>query len=253
MTSWPVSDMAKNNFSDQRKKSGTALRSLATILSRKGVCSDVAPLNAAAEQCSQVSGHGNKAWAYDISNLTFQLNTPKGTIPSKAKEFRIELSLSMVGRFDNEPDDPFEKLEINVLKYIQGPTGVELKAAWHFDRHIIDTKTDSPHITEDIHPLYHFQFGGAGMAQIADELGQTFLLDPPRLMHPPMDGLLAIDFLLANYAGAVWKSLRDDAQYSNLIVPQFARIWKPYYEAMASSWANPRVHSSSFLCPFVMN
>jgi hypothetical protein len=26
-------------------------------------------------------------------------------------------------------------------------------------------------------------------------VADTFLLDPPRLMHPPMDGILAIDFV----------------------------------------------------------
>jgi hypothetical protein len=244
--------MAKNNFPDQRRKSGTALRALATILSSKGVCSDVAPLNAAAEQCSRTSANGEKAWGYDINNLTFQLKTPKGTIPSKVRDFRLELSMSIAGRFDSEPDDQFSKLELNVEKYAQGLAGAELKAAWHFDRHIIDTKKDSPHITEDIHPLYHFQFGGARMSKIADRLGQTLLLDPPRLMHPPMDGILAIDFVLANYAGAIWKTLRNDMQYENLIVPQFKKFWKPYFDAVAGSWTSPRTLNSTFLCPFVL-
>lgn len=244
--------MAKNNFSDQRKKSATALRALASILSRKRICSDIGPLNAAAEQCSLATAYGDKAWGYDIANLTFQLTPPKGTIPAKASAFRIELSLSMIGRFDSDPDDQFTKLEINVEKYAQGPTGAELKAAWHFDRHIINTRTDDPHVTEDIHPLYHFQFGGARMTKIADQLGQTLLLDPPRLMHPPMDGILAIDFVLANYAGGIWKSLREDAQYGNLIVPQFEKFWKPYFDGVAGSWAKPRSLISGFLCPFVI-
>lgn len=243
--------MAKNNYSDQRKKSATALRTLGSVLSRKGVCADIGPLNAAAEQCATASSHGDKSWGYDIPNLIFQLNAPKGTIPTKTKDFRVELSISMIGRFDGDPDDQFSRLEINVEKYAQSATGAELKAAWHFDRHIIDTKKDSPHVTEDIHPLYHFQFGGARMSKIADKLGDTLLLDPPRLMHPPMDGILAVDFVLANYAGLVWKTLRDDAQYLHLIAPQFERLWKPYFAAVAGSWANPRTINSGFLCPFI--
>jgi hypothetical protein len=70
-------------------------------------------------------------------------------------------------------------------------------------------------------------------------------------MHPPMDGILAIDFLLANYAGTTWMLLRDNAQYVNLIAPQFERIWKPYFSSVAGSWMNPRAGSSAFLCPFV--
>lgn len=243
--------MAKNNFSDKRKKAATALRTLGMILSRKGVCADIGPLNGAAEQCASQIVHGEKTWGYDIANLVFQIKSPKGMIPAKTKDFRVELSISLVGRFDGELDDQFLSLEINVEKYAYTAVGTELKAAWHFDRHVIDPQKDHPHVTDDIHPLYHFQFGGARMSKIADRLGDTFLLDPPRLMHPPMDGILAVDFVLANYAGTVWKSLRDDPQYANLITPQFERIWKPYYNAIASSWAKPRMGSSGFLCPFV--
>jgi hypothetical protein len=243
--------MPKNNYSDQRKKAATALRSLGTILSRKRVCADIGPLSAAADQCANEAGHGEKSWGYDIANLAFQMHLPKGTIPGKAKDFRVELSVSIIGRFDGDLDDQFASLEINLEKYAYSPQGVELKAAWHFDRHLIDTKKDDPLVTDDIHPLYHFQFGGARMSKIADQLGDTFLLDPPRLMHPPMDGILAVDFILANYAGTTWKTLRDDPQYTKLIAPQFERIWKPYFEGVAGSWANPRSVNSGFLCPFV--
>lgn len=227
--------MAKINYADERKKSATALRALGAILSRKGVCTDIGPICGAAEQCANQANHGDSGWGYDIANLVFALNAPKGTLPARTKDFRAELSISVVGRFDGDPDDQFVSLEINLEKYALSVTGSELKAAWHFDRHLIDIKKDSPHESEDIHPLYHFQFGGARMSKIAERLGDTLLLDPPRLMHPPMDGILAIDFVLANYAGATWKSLRDDAQYLNLIAPQFKRIWKPYFEALAGS------------------
>lgn len=89
------------------------------------------------------------------------------------------------------------------------------------------------------------------MTKIHHRLGDTLLLDPPRLMHPPMDGILAIDFVLANYAGKIWKSLRDDEQYKRLVVPQFEKIWKPYFGSVTDSWINPRTPISGYLCPFV--
>jgi hypothetical protein len=243
--------MPKNNYSDQRRKGATALRTLGTILSKKRICSDIGPLSAAADQCASDIRHGEKSWGYDIANLTFQMNLPKGSTPSKATDFRVELGVSIVGNFDGDMDDQFTRMEINLEKYAHGAAGTELKAAWHFDRHIIDTEKDSPHVTDDVHPLYHFQFGGARMSKIVARLGDTLLLDPPRLMHPPMDGILAIDFVLANYAGTTWKSLRDDPQYLGLIAPRFESIWKPYFEGVAGSWAKPRQRNSSFLCPFV--
>jgi hypothetical protein len=243
--------MPKNSYSRERRKAATSLRSLGAILSRKGVCSDVSPLSGAADQCANEIAHGSDSWGYDIANLAFQLSPPRRSLPSKTKDFRAELSVSLVARFDADVDDQFTHLEINLEKYAYNSGGVELKAAWHFDRHLINTKKDHPHLTDDIHPLYHFQFGGTRMSNLADRLGDTLLVDPPRLMHPPMDGLLAIDFVLANYDGITWKSLRDDPAYANLMAPQFERIWKPYFDAMAGSWANPRIGNSGFLCPFI--
>lgn len=243
--------MPKNNHSDQRRKAATGLRTLGAILNRKGVCSDISPLSAAADQCANQVIHGAHSCGYDISNLIFLMQAPRGTLPLKARDFRVELSISMVSRFDCDLDDQFTRLEVNLEKYAYSPDGAELKSAWHFDRHLVDTKVDHPHLTEDVHPLYHFQHGGARMSKLADRLGSVLLLDPPRLMHPPMDGILAVDFVLANYAGKIWKSLRDDARYVNLVTPQFERIWKPYFDAVAGSWAKPRSGNSGFLCPFV--
>lgn len=89
------------------------------------------------------------------------------------------------------------------------------------------------------------------MKAISGRLGETFFVDPPRLMHPPMDGILAIDFLLANYDGAMWKQLRDDGQYANLVNAKLKELWEPYFKSIAGSWYNPREKLSCFLCPSV--
>lgn len=247
---WQVSAMPKNNHSAQRKKTATALRSLADILIRNEVCADIGPLHAAAAQCAD---HSDKTWGYDINNLVFQSALPKDTMPNDAKNFRIVLSSSFLGHFDREADDRFSKLEINIEKYAQASGGKELKAAWHLDRHLIDTGADSPHITEDIHPLYHFQFGGARLREIAEDLGRVLMVEAPRIMHPPMDGILAIDFVLANYLGGAWKSLRNDDRYSNLVTGQHKHLWKPYFDSLALSWSTARPNNSCFICPFVLN
>ena len=242
--------MPKNNYSDQRRKAATSLRALGSILNRSGVCADIGPISTAAEQCSRGAPHGPNSWGYDIANLVFRMDVPGNTVPLQTKDFRVELSISVAGKYDEDEDDQFVSLEMNLEKYAYSAQGVELKSAWHFDRHIIDTKKDDPHVTEDIHPLYHFQYGGARMYSLDGQLGTTLLLDPPRLMHPPMDGVLAIDFVLANYAGGVWKALRMDHQYANLVLPQFKQFWQPYFSSVAAGWIQPRVGRGEFLCPF---
>lgn len=242
--------MAKNNFQKRRIEAATALRAMGHLLLAKGVCLDVSPLNSAAEQVSQ-SGKKDASWSYEIHDLTFKVSEPKNIYPSSAYDFRVALSLRLAGQFTSNSADQFTQMEINVEKYALGKNGVRLKSAWHFDRHIINTSKDDPYVTEDIHPLYHFQFGGAKMASISNDLGSTFLVEPPRIMHPPLDGILAIDFVLSNYEGISWKQLRDEGRYVNLVDAKLEELWKPYFSSISNSWKNPREHLSCFLCPSV--
>ena len=221
------------------------------LLSEKGVCIDVSPLESAAAQVSQ-GGKNDARWNYDIHDLTFKISRPKKIYPSSACDFRVALSLRLAGRFTADIADQFTHMEINVEKYALGKNGVQLKSAWHFDRHIIDTDKDDPYATDDIHPLYHFQFGGARLESISEDLGSTFLVDPPRLMHPPLDGILAIDFVLSNYEGVSWKRLREERRYVNLVDAKLEELWKPYFSSISNSWQNPREPLSCFLCPSVM-
>lgn len=242
--------MPKNNFTHDRLSDATALRSLANLLNRKGICSDISPLTQAAEQLGGGRAKDSQ-WRYHISDLVLNISKPPRIMPATAKHFSIQMSVALSGRFDADPSDQFDTLEINVEKTAVSAAGDSLKSVWHFDRHIIDPTKDDPYITTDIHPLYHFQFGGARMANISDRLGNTFFVDPPRLMHPPMDGILAVDLVLANYDGDIWKSLMDDNQYSNLVASKLEKIWKPYFATISGSWQNPRELLSCFLCPSV--
>lgn len=242
--------MAKINYKKRRIEFATALRSMGNLLSSKGVCIDVSPLNSAAEQVSR-GGKRDSGWSYEINDLTFKVSPPKNIYPSSAYDFRVALSLRLAGQFSSNSADQFTRMEVNVEKYAVGKNGVQLKSAWHFDRHIINTAIDDPYITDEIHPLYHFQFGGARMASISENLGSTFLVDPPRIMHPPLDGILAIDFVLSNYEGVSWKQLREERRYINLVDAKLEELWKPYFSSILNSWQNPREHLSCFLCPSV--
>ena len=39
----------------------------------------------------------------------------------------------------------------------------------------------------------------------------------PRLVHPPLDGILAVDFVLSNYFGSQWANLCDEPEYQKII------------------------------------
>lgn len=239
--------MSKAKYDSRRKVTASNLRRLADVLVRKGICTDPSALFSAASQCIIEKPDGISSWGYDISNLIFRFDPPSGTIPKTAKNFRVEFSLRVRGNFGHDETDQFTELAIDLEKYIEVENGAELKTAWHFDKHI---GVEGEAIGE-VHPLYHLQFGGNKLTECHENLGSMFLSDAPRLMYPPMDGILAIDFILSNYAGLVWNDLRVDGEYINLVKPAYDSLWKPYFESIASSWANPSMSNNLLLCPHI--
>jgi hypothetical protein len=120
-----------------------------------------------------------------------------------------------------------------------------VKAAWHFDRHI-GQQTEAG----DIHPLYHVQYGGRQMKQA--ELGETLLCDAPRLLYPPMDAVLAVDFVTSNFAHEGWLALRRDPAYIRLVSASYRDFWRPWFWCMSSVWsdqAHLRWNEHRMLCP----
>lgn len=144
--------------------------------------------------------------------------------------------------------DTFKELNINIEIEIsnwdldaEGEWLPPLKAAWHFDKnmaHFNDNKSF-------IHPEYHLHFGGMRMKHSfeQDNVIPTYegilLLDAPRLMHPPMDPILVIDFIIKNfYSYNTHYDITSKKQYQDIIKAAQNRFWKPYYLAIAKHWTN---------------
>jgi hypothetical protein len=90
------------------------------------------------------------------------------------------------------------------------------------------------------HPRYHFQIGGQKVwDRPSHEFGSQLILETPRIAHPPLDAILAIDFILANYYSETWSNLLDkDGRYADLVETAQEIFWRPYLFAAASKW-NP--------------
>jgi hypothetical protein len=74
-----------------------------------------------------------------------------------------------------------------------------------------------------------------------ENLGNVLLLDPPRLLHPPLDAILAVDFVLSNFMGAKWKQLRADEHYETMITHAQELFWKPYVKSLfAAGWGSAK-------------
>ncbi len=74
------------------------------------------------------------------------------------------------------------------------------------------------------------------MAEIDNAIRGTLLLEAPRPALAPLDGILAIDFVLSHYHGTIWEDLRlMDPRYARLRAPSMRRYWGPYFRLLANA------------------
>jgi hypothetical protein len=216
------------------------IRRLSDILSNKGLINNLTPLSTAAAQASRTykpRGAADYHWSYDITGLDFihvSKECLKNCIPDSANEVFLQLSVSARGIClpDASTDDPLTSLAVNVIVFGKDDGGTDLKGSWHLDR---DLKKKEGKESQYLHPLYHFQYGGQEIYDFNNS-GVHILLDSPRLPHFPLDGILAIDFVLSNYYGEFWSELRQEAEYKKLIESAQKRFWRPYSLSIASRW-----------------
>ncbi len=225
--------MAKNEKpASIRRRITNDLLSLSQVLQKhsSAVVLNADVLKSSANQCSRQTS--NSEWNYEVAGLQFRVKTPQNVLPAQSGGWLlVDIDLDVSGVLNDAPGDCFTKLVLNICVQTENHESI---CSWHFDRHITE---DDAEESEEAHPLYHFQHGGHAMKGIADTLGKVLLLPTPRLPFPPMDAVLAIDFLLSSFAGAHWKELRNEYTYLHLLKGAQRRHWKPYLELLASWWA----------------
>ncbi len=162
-----------------------------------------------------------------IENLPFDNNT-----------FEVHLNMRLTER-DGKDDlfDPIVSLGVSIKIAAEYFTENDIKSAmcsWHLDR-ADSSKSDY------CHPIYHLNFGGDQMTALALQnesyFGNLLLLPNPRIIHPPLDLILACDFVINNfYKRDNHKKMTDLPGYKMLINRAAERYWKAYTFAFASKW-----------------
>lgn len=173
------------------------------------------------------------SWGYEFAGLEFNLaNTEfRHTKPNGTELDSVELSVLLKGECLDSGvlDDPFTQLNVNIVVTGLDTNADPLMAAWHLDKH--EGSKSQFH-----HPDYHFHYGGKKIweseAAQGFSYGSLLLLESPRLDHKPLDGVLAVDFVLANFLGPAWRKLRDEhARYAELVLGAEKRCCRVYHEA----------------------
>lgn len=217
-----------------RKERGSELVGLADVLVSEGLIRSGDPLREAAGACTRPELNRTLRWGYVLDGLIFELNDVhlaeiRHTQPRGLSYLEVELTVVLSGDCldDGATTDPLDLLEVNIELHGICGDGAQ-RSAWHLDRHIGKEHSGFAH------PLYHFQYGGKRVRDI-EQHGEHLLVESPRLAHPPLDAVLAIDFILSNFFYDVWFGLRNrHAFYSDTVREAQRRFWRPY--ALASAW-----------------
>jgi hypothetical protein len=255
--------MNERNAKEFRNERANELRKLALVLLASEVIRDQEPLQTAASQAGkrmlieveegeeeeeeEEEKEKQEVWGYrfyGLELLGIDKESSRHARPNGAEIMSIELSVSLsgpcldVGDFSN----PFSSLGVDIVALGLSADGRhDLKCAWHFDKHIQEKGDGKPLFA---HPIYHFQHGGNNVSQL-NNYGEHLILEPPRIAHPPLDAILAVDFVLSNYCGRKWASLHlDNTTYRDLIASAQERYWTPYALSTATICNSLTVDSS---------
>lgn len=191
-------------------------------------------------------------WGYEIEDFKMPVETLRHVRPKGIRAAGVELSLNMklVADFNvwNSMRDPFLELDFNASIRGISDTGSH-SMSFHIDKHDMSRKSDEPH------PIYHLQYSSNPDDDEHFVYGSTLSLDTPRIMHHPIEFVLGVGFLAANFLPFAYNHLFDDGYFHSIYTKYQESILKPYFQTLASHWAYDRASivwsPVEHLCPFL--
>lgn len=231
-----------------RDERAQELIDLAYCIETFGFTTDAGPLRDAANQCRSAirisregaPDAGREYWGYEITDLRIRLEPQRhcrpraattdsvsGTLTVQVEEY-VPMSVEEVGASFNLLRRLDTDFTFDAQLIANGETHV-VRSAWHLDTHLYtDTSSHS------VHPRFHFQVGGERLDNLDHLIRGVLLPETPRVPCAPLDGVLAVDFVLSNYCGSDWAELCDlDAGYKFRRKLPMQRYWQPYYQAIS--------------------
>ncbi len=171
----------------------------------------------------------------DMSRISFEIPPGhKHTLPSETENPVVSLSICLHFSNNEAIFDEIEKLNVDFEVSAINSAGEQFRSAWHLDYHNV---IGDEHFS---HPKFHFQFGGKKLRVSALDAsspfnpGELLLMETPRIMHPPLDIVLAVDFIFGNFLGSkALRKLRSISGYSRIHEKSKRCFWSPYFEAIS--------------------
>lgn len=170
----------------------------------------------------------------DVGNISyhfvmhFKMTTPPdNTAPSIPVDVKLEMEVNEDLRNTDETIGGNYVMQL----HITGQDGdKQYICSWHLD---LESGTDLRYM----HPRYHLTYGGKNMRdevkQDKDSFGKLLLMATPRIPMAPLDGILAIDFVLNNfYKSDMIGDVLNDSRYKEAVKTSQVRLWGPYYRSI---------------------
>lgn len=198
------------------------------------LCPDLSALQTAVATC-QVD-RSRDSWGYELPTMVVQGVNTRHTLPRNITfvEVKFSLFIRCLPKVDNYMD-PCTELSFNIEIAGKSDTDepVSANCFWHLDRHLHSEGDNSSNFS---HPLYHFQHGGRLAKDPEYDTGKALIVEAPRLPHPPLDAILAVDFVLAHFIGTKneqYRQLKEIPEYVRLVKEAQKRLWIPYAKGLA--------------------
>lgn len=155
---------------------------------------------------------------------------------------KLDLYLKLSYEFDSEGAEVEETIKNYTLSlHIKGVQKNNHHSkhdfGWHQDGIVINKKMKKKF--HFIHPYYHFHAGGNAIKGKGP--GSLMLLDSPRLPHPPMDIVLAVNFVLCHFFNSQEKKFSDemeifnDEDYKQIVIRSAKRFYTRYYKEITDN------------------
>jgi len=234
-------------YSSVKQKRGEELIRFATVLQNSSIPCDLQSLTDAGGKCHGFEPAGKGSWGYNIEGLLLHNPDEVSHVrPTGAKLTSIQINVRLIGRCNVANGfDPIQSLGVEIIlngtANEEGKT-VSLRSSWYMDRYDATSDRISEEGSDNrkcpVHPHYHIQFGGKNVKSVSP--GKLIVASPPRIAHPPMDALLATDFVISNYFSSEWLKLRTKStEYLPLIKESQKGYWLPYADALKRNWNRP--------------
>lgn len=187
-------------------------------------------------------------WVVNIEDMELPIDNPKHLEPHTLNNnLKLFVSISMEGSGElwKEGKDCIKSLRftVRVKEKYQKDDQHSFQTGFHIDK--VGKKDDS----SEMHPLYHVHF----LNESCIDGIMPLSMDVPRLMHHPVDALLGLLLVFANYHKDGYKKLTSNGNFMSLCRESAKHILVPYYTSLSKvPWTEGFVSEyDKSLCPYL--